>query len=529
MAADARFARRRCHDGTIADLPDAAAARPALAAVVLPSLAAGVLLTLSVPPSGFWPLAIAGFAVLYWRLGGLDLRGRIIAGAAAGLGLFGPGIFWITDFQAVGYVALVVLELSFVALAGALTPPGRGRELGFPAAVLLSEALRNVVPFGGFPLGGVALGQVSGPLAFSVRIGGPLLLVGLTATAGMAVAELARRRVVAPAVATVVIVATVVAGVTDGSTHGAGTLTIAVVQGGGVRGMRAVHSDPNAVFVRHVDTTGQIARPADVVLWPEDVVALDYALAGSPEEAVLSRLAGEHHTTLIAGIVEDVGADRFRNAAVAFGPTGTIVDRYDKVHRVPFGEYVPGRELIGQVADLSIIPRDAIPGAGPGILHTPAGKLGVVISYEVFFTDRARAAIRAGGDVLLVPTNASSYKTSQVPTQELAAARLRAIETGRDVIQAGPTGYSAFIDDRGRLLTRTTLGEQAVLERTAERRHGLTPYMHVGDWPVLALAGLALGLAWALTTGRLGRTTAPAPALAEDPDPHENEAEPVRS
>jgi hypothetical protein len=73
----------------------------------------------------------------------------------------------------------------------------------------------------------------------------------------------------------------------------------------------------------------------------------------------------------------------------------------------------------------------------------------VLISYEVFFAERARAATRAGGRVLLVPTIASSYTTGQVPAQEVAAARLRAIETGRAVVQAVPTGYSALLDRTG--------------------------------------------------------------------------------
>jgi len=161
---------------------------------VLPSLAAGVLLTMSVPPMGFWPLAFAGFALLYWRLAGLTWRWRLVAGAAAGLGLFGPGIYWITDFQEFGYIGMVLLETSFVVLAAVVTPPKHGRALAFPAAVVLGELARNHTPWGGFPLGGVVLGQVSGPLAPAARVGGPLLVLGLAAAAGVAITELVQRR-----------------------------------------------------------------------------------------------------------------------------------------------------------------------------------------------------------------------------------------------------------------------------------------------------------------------------------------------
>ena len=79
-------------------------------------------------------------------------------------------------------------------------------------------------------------------------------------------------------------------------------------------------------------------------------------------------------------------------------------------------------------------------------MTSPRAPLGVVISYEVFFADRVRAAVDAGGQVILVPTNAASYTTGEVPAIEVAAARMRAREFGRAVLQAAPTGYSAIIE-----------------------------------------------------------------------------------
>jgi apolipoprotein N-acyltransferase len=167
---------------------------------------------------------------------------------------------------------------------------------------------------------------------------------------------------------------------------------------------------------------------------------------------------------------------------------------YDKVHRVPFGEYVPARSLFERLADLSAVPRDATVGTGPPVLTLPGGTMGVVISYEVFFPDRARAAIRAGGRVLLVPTNAASYRDAQIPAQEVAVARLRALETGRWVVQAAPTGYSAVIDHRGRVRMQGGLGNAEVLQTRIEQREGHTLFVTLGQWPWVLAAGLALGL-----------------------------------
>ncbi len=100
-----------------------------------------------------------------------------------------------------------------------------------------------------------------------------------------------------------------------------------------------------------------------------------------------------------------------------------------------------------------------------------------------------------------IPTNTSSYLTSQVPTQEIAAARLQAIEEGRDVVQAAPTGYSAVIDHRGRVLARSDLGTRAVIIRDVDLRTGRTIYERLGDLPVLVLSGLAVVAGWLSALG----------------------------
>jgi apolipoprotein N-acyltransferase len=469
-------------------------------------LGAGALLAASLPPWGWWPLAPAGAAVLVAALGGRPWARRLTAGFAGGVGLYGPGLWWMTEFSAPGYVAAVVVEAAILGLAAALVPPRRGRLLAFPAALVAAEAVRGHWPLGGLPLAGIALGQAAGPLGPAARLGGHLLLVALVAGAGAAVTGVARwarhrheegtagegrRAPLGPVAGLAAVVAVAAAGAAAPLPEAAGTVAVAAVQGGGVRGLRAVFADPRVPFRAQVEASAGVG-PVDLVVWPEDVVDVEGPLAGSPEEATVADVARRLGATLVAGVVEDAGPGRFRNAAVVWSPDGRMVDRYDKVHRVPFGEYVPLRGLVRHLADLSAVPHDAIPGRGPGVLRTPAGPLGVLVSYEVFFAERARAATRAGGRVLLVPTNASSYTTAQVPTQELAAARLRALETGRAVVQAAPTGFSAVVDADGRMRARSALGDRAVVEQVVTLRRGQTLATRLGDLPLVALAALIL-------------------------------------
>jgi apolipoprotein N-acyltransferase len=190
---------------------------------------------------------------------------------------------------------------------------------------------------------------------------------------------------------------------------------------------------------------------------------------------------------------------------VAYAPSGALVAVFEKVHRVPFGEYVPWRSFFSHLANLQDVPRDAIPGRGSGMIRTPAGRLAVLVSYEVFFPDRGRSGVRAGGQLIVVPTNTSSYSNEQAPAQEIAASRLQAIEEGRDLLQAAPTGYSAVIDNNGNVLSRTQLSVPAVLRATVPLRDGATLYMRVGDLPTITLASLALAAAWAEVAVELRR------------------------
>ena len=193
--------------------------------------------------------------------------------------------------------------------------------------------------------------------------------------------------------------------------------------------------------------------------------------------------------------------DGFRNAALVIDADGEFTDRFEKVRRVPFGEYVPFRSTLSRFAGDALPARDAIVGEGPATVETDVGTFGVVISWEVFFANRARDAIRNGGEVLLNPTNGSSYWLTIVQTQQVASSRLRAMETGRWVLQAAPTGLTAIITPDGEVLDRTAVSERAVVQGTVETRAGLTIYTRVGDWPMLVLAlGLVLG-AW-LVFGR---------------------------
>ena len=473
-------------------------------------LVAGLVTAMSVPPMGLWIAGIVGLGIHAAHLRRRGLRGRLVAGLGFGFGLYTVGIFWTHEFSWPGFIALVAIETFFAVVSAALAIAG-GRGAApflFGAAMALGEWGRTVAPFEGFPMGGITLGQAAGPLAPAARTGGAVFGVTLAVClAAAAVAEIVgavatvkgradHGRVAGAAGAAVCCVALV--GLGGGAGRASGSLRVALVQGGGPRGTRALTTDPRVVFTRHLEASqtlvGGTGATPDIVLWPENTVKTDDLLAATDEGDALRSLAERlGGPTLMVGVVEDVRDDptHFSNYQTAIGPDGRILGRYDKVHRVPFGEYAPLRSFVARFADLSLLPKDAIPGTEPGILTTATGTpAGVLISYELFFGDRATASVRAGAQILLGPTNAASYRTSQVPDQELAAARLRAWETGRDIALVAPTGFSAFVLADGTVHAKTALSQRTVIQRELTLHTGHTPYVRTGDRPWLILCAL---------------------------------------
>lgn len=473
---------------------------------LLRAVIAGLCLAASVPPWGWWPLAFLGIAMWDRLLRNAKPRARIVRSAVFAAAWFTPSMLWMVDLTAPGYVIAIVVFSLYVGVAG-LAVPGRSsspwvRWLALPAAFTLAEAARCTFPFGGVPLATTAMGQASAPLGQIARV---LCAVGVTfavAVIGVALSAAWERRHIVAAAALAGVVALWLVAIIAPTGHDIRTINAAVVQGGGPQGTRASETDPRDVFDRHVEATSLVTTPVDLVVWPENVVAVDSLLATTRENAELSAVAKDLNTTLVAGITEVLDSSSFANASIVYLPDGSTGGRYDKVRRVPFGEFVPLRGLIESVAgsNTGIPVRDARAGTEPAIVRTPAGDLALAISWEIFFTNRGRDGVLHGGQILLNPTNGSSYWLTQVQTQQVASSQLRAIETGRWVLQAAPTGFSAIVNPSGDVLKRTSISEQVVLQQDVMLRSGDTIATVIGPMPVIWLSGILLALSWWFAT-----------------------------
>ncbi|MGH2637630.1 MAG: apolipoprotein N-acyltransferase, partial [Actinomycetota bacterium] len=258
------------------------------------------------------------------------------------------------------------------------------------------------------------------------------------------------------------------------------------------------------------------ADPPDLVVWGEG--ALDPgALADPATMAAVSDVIASVGAPTVAGAVVNDPDGTQHTATLAFDGTGALVDRYDKVHLVPFGEYVPWRGLLEPVIDaIDQVPVDRIPGERVTNLHIgglPA--FGTPICYENSFPSIDREMVGRGATFLVVTINNASYERTAASAQHLQMSRLRAVENGRWVVHAAVSGISAFIDPDGTVVDRRELFEPAVMRRVLRASERATVYTRLGDWVPWGSLALVLVLI-ALPRGR-ARPGREAGALPEDP------------
>jgi apolipoprotein N-acyltransferase len=425
-------------------------------------------------------------------------------GTMFALAWLAPGMAWMWFLTAPGYIIAAILFSALHGVAamitGAVTDQRKHRAIVGPLAHTLAEALRFSFPFGGVPLATLAISQAASPIAPIVRVGGPLLLTYVVLQIGFLLSNLRKietqkHSVRAALIAAVVVAVLPIAGAIAPHGHDIGrSLNIAAVQGGGPQGTLAINTNSRDVVIRHLEATQTIAggsassnKQLDLVIWPENVIDVS-SFSSSVERTEVAAEAARLNAPFLVGITEDLDNRYFTNAQVVVNTDGSLGDRYDKVRRVPFGEFVPMRGLLEAVgAPVDRIPRDAMAGQDTAILRAADTTIAVVISWEVFFAGRANEGVERGATLLVNPTNGSSYTGTILQTQQIASSRLRALETGRWLVQVSPTGFSAFVSPSGQVFDRTGVSEQHVIIREVQLRSGRTIYSYIGDMPIILL------------------------------------------
>jgi apolipoprotein N-acyltransferase len=239
-------------------------------------------------------------------------------------------------------------------------------------------------------------------------------------------------------------------------------------------------------------TRSAAARGAGLVLWPES--AVPFSIESDPEyRAAVESLARELGVDILLNSVGSLEEGGYTNSAYLVTPHGLSSARYDKVHLVPFGEFVPGWARFAFTEALVREVGNFTPGARPTVVPARA-PVGVAICFEVVFPDLVTAEVRAGAEVLATLTNDGWYGFSWAPRQHFAQVVLRAAENRRFFARAALTGISAVIDPLGRVVARLEVGDSGLLVEDVQPMPGLTPRARWGDWWAILCAVAAAAI-----------------------------------
>jgi apolipoprotein N-acyltransferase len=506
---------------------------------VVIAVLAGAATTLALPPLDLWPVPFLTFPILVWLIDGSAAGrfGAVLAAAGAGwcfgFGYFLAGLYWVgyaflVDAKTFGWllpIAVIALPAGLavftafgVGLARLIWLRGASRILALAVALTVAEWLRGHL-LTGFPWNAYGYALATPP---ALAQGAALIgLWGLTFLAVVVYASPAvlvdqraetRRPWLAPALS-----ALLLAGVA-----GYGAIRLRTTPTTYVEGVRLRIMQPNLpqddkfrysakqqVMNRYVALSERTNGPQssgvrDVthLIWPES--AFPFFLTHEPDALAQIAALLPEGAVLITGAVRapegvpEASVTHAYNSIYAIDHNGSVLSVYDKVHLVPFGEYLPFADFLQrlglrQIADLR---GGFIPGDRRRVLSVPrAPKLLPLVCYEVIFPDALMPPGERPGWLLNL-TNDGWFGISSGPYQHLQQARMRAIEQGLPLVRAANTGISAVVDPVGRVVAALPLGTDGVLDARLPRAIAPPPYARMGDVPIGVL--VAGALVWVL-------------------------------
>jgi apolipoprotein N-acyltransferase len=246
-----------------------------------------------------------------------------------------------------------------------------------------------------------------------------------------------------------------------------------------------------------VDATRQ--QPG-IIIWPE--VPAPFSMQEPLFAARASQIARDANSYFLVGVVDwrqAGGKFLASNSAVLLNPAGQRIYSYDKIHLLPFGEYVPLRGWLSFAKRLTADISDFTPGSTYSIAQIPQGTFGAFICYEAIFPSEVRQFTAKGAQLLITISNDGWFGRSSAPEQHMFMARVRAVENRRWLLRDTNNGYTESIDPYGRTAAQLPIDIRGQLTAPYDFRGDLTPYARFGDWfswfciiATFALLGLSL-------------------------------------
>ena len=483
-------------------------------ALLLTALGTGAFAVIGFAPFDFWPLPVLSLAMLFVLLArAASARTGFLIGLAWGLGFFGAGVSWVfislsvyggmpAWLAALATLLFCVVLALFPAAAGALQARWRASPmlrllLLIPLAWGVSEWVRGWL-FTGFPWLVMGYSQVpSSPLAGYAPLIGVYGVSFLVAV----IAALLAWSVITPgrqprAWAAVAVVALGVGGqalrnIAWTTPDGAPT-SVTLLQGNIPQDMKWRPETTRATLETYARMAA--ASPAQLIVLPETALPLFENELPESYRAGLASIGRKNGGDVLAGLPTGSPDGAYYNSVISLGAAAT--QRYDKVHLVPFGEYIPLKPVWGWVIEVLHIPlSDFARGqTSQTALAIGGQQVAANICYEDAFGEEIIRQLPEAS-VLVNVSNLAWFGNSFAPWQHAQMSQMRALESGRMMLRTTNTGVTAIINERGRMLANLPLFTTGSLSGEIQGYAGATPYVRWGNTPVLAAWGmLSVGL-----------------------------------
>jgi apolipoprotein N-acyltransferase len=485
---------------------------------LLTSAAGGVALDTGFPDKNLWAATFLGIALVLVSVIGQRAFGAFLIGLVGGFSFWGVHIFWLTLYLGpIPWLALAVLQSLFFALGAVLIavvysraayawPGTRIRLIMLPLVIAglwtAREAITAVWPEGGFSWGRVVFSQSESPYASLVAWVGfsglsfvMVWLVALLIELARTPAVLGRTRILWAAVA---VVATLAVPAWYAPTDG--TSRIAAVQGNTDASLFSERAAGDVLSDQTAETLTIIDQKVDMVVWPENGSDLDPARSTLAANQ-LDYLSETMNAPFIVGTITNPSPDTYFNTSLLWKAGEGSVDHYDKRHPVPFAEYMPARALFRAIVPdlVDLVTRDYTKGTTDTVFDVDGVIAGISICFDITDDAVARDMVDDGAQVILAQTNNADFGKTDENLQQLAIARLRAVETGRSVVNISTVGTSAMIAPDGSTIAAIRPYEAGSMIADVPLATQTSPGTLLGGGIELLVSGLGLaGLALSL-------------------------------
>jgi apolipoprotein N-acyltransferase len=469
-------------------------------AALICSAAGGVLFDGAFPDHYWWPLVFPAVALLLFAQQGRGAWSALLVGFVGGLAFYISDIYWTALYLGpVPWLALSITEAAFWALGALLytlayrwvpraLPGVFGRVVALPLIVAglwtLRELQTNHWPFTGFAWGRVAYTQSASPfthLVAWVGVAGLTFLLVWLAALGLACVQELRLAPLTRAFVPVV-AALAVASVPAWPSAAHGTTRVAAVQGDGPAGYFQKHAYGDVENAQIAATVPLIGKgPYSMVVWPEG--AADANPLEDPSSAsVLSALSNALGAPLVVGAITDAGSKSFNSSLLWDGSQGKLA-QYDKQLPVPFGEYIPYRAVFHAIAPalVDLVQRDYTPGTRPNVFDIAGLKAGISICFDIIDDRQIPQMIDGGARLILAQTNNADFGKTEENVQQLAIARMRAVETDRSVVNISTVGTSQVIAPDGSTIAAIPAYKPGRLVADVPLSSGKTPAVRLAS------------------------------------------------